>query len=42
MSDVKDHIYIYQPVAQINAPNVLQLIELVSGTLKLGFACRVV
>lgn len=42
MSDVKDHIYIYQPVAQINAPNVLQLIELVSGTLELISACRVV
>ncbi len=41
MSDVKDHIYIYQPVAQINAPNVLRLMELVSGTLELSFACRV-
>lgn len=42
MNDVKDHIYIYHPVKQINAPNVLQLIELVSGTLELTFACTVV
>ena len=42
MSDVKDHIYIYQPVTQINATNVLQLIELVSGTLERSFMCRVV
>jgi hypothetical protein len=37
MNDVKDHIYVYQPVTQINAPNVLQLIELISGTLDLSF-----
>lgn len=42
MSDVKDHIYIYHPVTQINAPNVLQLMELASGTLDLSFTCRVI
>jgi hypothetical protein len=40
MGDVKDHIYIYHPVTQINAPNVLQLMELVSGMLELDLRAR--